>query len=204
MIPHALRTVTLWLVLLAPAMAGEQADVTLLFSPRGGCETTICNLIDNAEMDILVAAYAFSSEPIANALYRAANRGVPVKIFLDRRQPNAHYSMVQELVDHGLDVRVDKKETMMHMKIIIIDNYLLICGSFNYTRSAEDRNAEILTIIRSKQIATTAAKNWWLHWNHSVKPQPKITPGPQNNLRPSKPVYRLPRSKLRRPQKWSY
>jgi len=214
MIRHAHHTLTLWLLLLITPATAVDADVNLFFSPHGGCEATICNSIDAAEKDILVAAYAFSSKPIANALYRAHAKGVTVKMLVDRKQPTAHYSMVKTLIDHGLNVRVDYQESMMHMKTMILDGKQLICGSYNFTASAENRNVEILTIIQSKPIAAKAAKNWYRHWNHSEAPRPKrIAAIPvkekkankdcPNGLCPLKPSNHLPRSRLRRRVQWS-
>jgi len=77
----------LFFLLFLPAFAGDQADVTLYFSPRGGCEAAIVKAIDTAKLDISVAAYSFSSKPIGLALYRALKRGIIVRILLDKRQP---------------------------------------------------------------------------------------------------------------------
>ncbi len=168
-----LYTPILLLILCLPAGAGETANVTLFFSPHGGCEATIVNAINAADSEILVAAYSFSSKPIARALYTATKRGVPVQIILDRKQPTVHYSMANDLVINGLAVRVDRREPLMHMKTIIIDGKILIAGSYNFTASAEHRNAEILTIIVSEKIAAQAAANWRSHWQHSNKFNPK-------------------------------
>jgi len=168
---------TLFVLLFAfvlPALAGEQGDVTLYFSPRGGCEAAIVKAVDNSEIDILVAAYSFSSKPIAKALYRATKRGVFVRVLLDKRQPTAHYSMANDLQQGGLAIRVDKGESMMHMKAMIIDGKLVILGSYNFTASAEARNAEILCFIISPEIAAQATKNWYRHWKHSTPHKAKM------------------------------
>ncbi len=161
----------MFFALVLPAAAGEQADIALYFSPRGGCEAAIVNAIDSAELDISIAAYSFSSKPIGLALYRALKRGIIVRVLLDKRQPTAHYSMANELLTKGLVVRIDKRESSMHMKTIVIDGKLVILGSYNFTASAESRNAEILCFITSPAIATQTSKNWFKHWQHS---QPHI------------------------------
>ncbi len=166
-------TPILLLILCLPADAGETANVTLFFSPHGGCEATIINAINAADSEILVAAYSFSSKPIARALYTATKRGIPVQVILDRKQPTIHYSMANDLVINGLAVRVDRREPLMHMKTIIIDGKILISGSYNFTASAEHRNVEILTIIISEKIAAQATANWRKHWQHSDTLYPK-------------------------------
>ncbi len=210
-------TLTLFIVLFAlvlPAAAGDQGDITLFFSPRGGCEKAIVTAVDAAELDILVAAYSFSSKPIATALYRATKRGVFVRVLLDKRQPTAHYSMANDLQTGGLAIRVDKRESSMHMKTMVIDGKLTILGSYNFTKSAEERNAEILCFIISPEIAARTAKNWYRHWAHSEthKPKKKVTltdkpqakkPACQNGICPLETIHTTYPYRFRRFRRWS-
>ena len=162
-----LYTLILCVAIGGTGIAGETADVAIFFSPHGGCEATIINAIDTASESINVAAYSFSSKPIARALYAASKRGITVRVLLDRRQPKMHYSMADDLLDNGLTIRIDRRETMMHMKLILIDDDQIICGSYNFSASAENRNAEILTVIKSKPLASKAGKNFAMHWGNS-------------------------------------
>lgn len=173
---HASFLSLILFVALCPfAVCGDMAEVDLHFSPNGGCQSVIVDAIDNAKTDIHLAAYSFSSDPIAEALYRAANRGITVRVILDRRQPTAHYSMADELYYHGLFVRVDRTVQLMHMKVICIDDETVLCGSYNFTKSAEKRNAEILTVIKGKEIAikvrNTLLKRWYQCDEHEPKPK---------------------------------
>ena len=54
-----------------------------------------------------------------------------------------------------------------HNKIIIIDGETLITGSFNFTKAAEERNAENLLVIRDKKLASLYVRNWQEHSQHS-------------------------------------
>jgi len=203
--------ISLFLVL--PAIAGDQADVSLLWSPKGGCEKQIISAVDNAKESVLVAAYSFSSKPIAESFYRAARRGVVVRMLMDRRQPTAHYSMCDKLVQGGAIVRIDKKEPLMHMKTIIVDDYIVLTGSYNFTASAEHRNAEVLLIIISKTLATKFIKNWLHHWSHShthLCGQPKAPVGKKPTAKPECEKGNCPSTPsdpsnpfiFRRPRRW--
>ena len=205
----------LLLLLITPlsAIADDQAQVSLFFSPHGGCEATIVNSINAAELQIDVAAYSFSSKPIARALYAATKRGIPVRVLLDRRQTTVHYSMANDLAINGLEVRVDRREPMMHMKTMILDNNILILGSYNFSAAAENRNVEILAIIISKEIAAEAAANWLKHWNHSIPHNAIANPNIgktqlasetvcRSNTCPLKPSRQFFRRRLRRTYQW--
>jgi len=195
------------------ATADDHAQISLFFSPHGGCEATIINSIDAAELQIDVAAYAFSSKPIARALYAATKRGVQVRVLLDRRQPNAHYSMANDLTINGLEVRVDRKEPLMHMKTMILDSNTLILGSYNFSAAAENRNVEILAVINSKELAAEATANWLKHWNHSIPHNATANPNIgktqlasetvcRTYIYPLKPSRKFFRSRLRRTIQW--
>ena len=51
--------------------------------------------------------------------------------------------------------------------MIIIDGATVITGSFNFTTSAESRNAENLLVIRDPQIAEKYMSNWQRHAAHA-------------------------------------
>ena len=82
--------------------------------------------------------------------------------------PNASMLPTNELAIKGLEVRIDRREPMMHMKTMILDNKTLILGSYNFSAAAENRNVEILAVINSRETAAQATVNWKFHWNHAM------------------------------------
>jgi phosphatidylserine/phosphatidylglycerophosphate/cardiolipin synthase-like enzyme len=52
---------------------------------------------------------------------------------------------------------------------MIIDQSTVITGSFNFTRAAEEKNAENLLIIKSKELAGIYIDNWKKHREHSER-----------------------------------
>ncbi len=59
------------------------------------------------------------------------------------------------------------KAVIAHNKIVIIDGQTVITGSFNFTRAAEEKNAENLLVIRDKALAAKDLENWKEHAWHS-------------------------------------
>lgn len=49
----------------------------------------------------------------------------------------------------------------------MIDDATVLTGSFNFTRAAEERNAENLLVIRDPQLASRYLKNWTEHKAHA-------------------------------------
>ena len=148
-------------------IAIDQASIQLYFSPQGGASAAIVATLDNAKESVRVQAYSFTSAPIAEALKRAHGRGVDVVVILDKSQRTEKYSSATFLDRAGISVWIDRKHAIAHNKIIIIDGATVITGSFNFSKAAEERNAENLLIVANKQIAEKYMANWMAHWEHS-------------------------------------
>jgi phosphatidylserine/phosphatidylglycerophosphate/cardiolipin synthase-like enzyme len=143
------------------------APTQVYFSPYGGCTQAIVKEIDNAKSDIYVQAYSFTSKPIANALVAAFNHGVKVEIILDKSQRSGRYSLASFFANAKIPTYIDDKYAIAHNKIIIVDEETVITGSFNFTKAAEEKNAENLLIIKSKKLAALYLENWKKHKEHS-------------------------------------
>lgn len=137
------------------------------FSPRGGATEAITRELDSAKKTVLVQAYTITSMQIAKALTEAHKRGIKVDVILDKSQQTAHFSSATHLFNEGIPVRIDTRHAKNHNKVMIIDSEIVITGSFNFTKAAEENNAENLLIIRDKEIAEIYEKNWKEHAAHS-------------------------------------
>jgi phosphatidylserine/phosphatidylglycerophosphate/cardiolipin synthase-like enzyme len=124
--------------------------------------------IDGARSTVLVQAYSFTSQPIAEAIVRAHERGIKVHVLLDKSQRTQKYTAAHILVQAGISVLIDAAHAIAHSKVMIIDTETVITGSFNFTKAAEERNAENLLIIRSSDLAHRYLNNWHFHRAHSI------------------------------------
>jgi phosphatidylserine/phosphatidylglycerophosphate/cardiolipin synthase-like enzyme len=145
-----------------------RAPVEVYFSPNNGATDAIVREIDRARSEILVQAYSFTSAPIAKALLKAHRRGVKVRAILDKSQKTQKYSSAFFLTNSGIPTYIDEKHAIAHNKIILIDRAVVITGSFNFTKAAEEKNAENLLIIRSQELAKPYLENWQRHRDHSA------------------------------------
>lgn len=145
----------------------------VFFSPNGGATNAIVKEIDNATLEVLVQAYSFTSKPIAQALVNAKKRAVNVEAILDKSQKTAKYTSATFLANMKIPTYIDSKHAIAHNKIIIIDKETVITGSFNFTAAAEDKNAENVIIIKSKELASIYIDNFLKHKSHSEKLSPR-------------------------------
>jgi phosphatidylserine/phosphatidylglycerophosphate/cardiolipin synthase-like enzyme len=93
----------------------------------------------------------------------AHERGVKVEILLDKSHLTSQYTSAPFVAKAGIPVKIDSAHDIAHNKIMIIDGETVITGSFNFTKSAEDKNAENLLIIWDKALAEKYTKNWQEH-----------------------------------------
>ena len=148
-----------------PAMVGTNWHV--YFSPKGGCADAVVAETGKATNNIRVLAYSFTSEPIAGALVAAHKRGIDVAVILDKDQRTAKYSEADFLSHAGIKTLIDSRHAIAHNKVIIIDRQVVITGSFNFTKAAEEHNAENLLVIRDAILAARYAQDWQRHAEHS-------------------------------------
>lgn len=98
------------------------------FCPEDACSSQIIKQIDIAQSYIYVAMYSFTLDSIAEALIRAKNRGVDVKVVMEKSQVGKG-SEYERLKNAGIDVRLDKNPDFMHNKFAIIDGEVVATGS---------------------------------------------------------------------------
>lgn len=145
------------------------APAQVYFSPKGGCTEAIVEALRKAKTEVLVQAYSFTSKEIAKALVDAHKRGVHVEVVLDKsnRNKQGKYSAADFTAHAGIPTFIDGAHAIAHSKVMVIDRETLITGSFNFTKAAEEHNAENLLIIRSKELAREYIENWEHHRKHS-------------------------------------
>jgi len=150
---------------LLPAAAG--AAPVVCFTPGEDCTGLIVREIAAARQEIRVQAYSFTSPEIAAALAEAQGRGVAVRAILDKSQRTERYSGADYLAHHGVEVLIDAAHAIAHNKVMVIDGGTVITGSFNFTRAAQERNAENLLVLADPEVAARYLANWEAHARHA-------------------------------------
>lgn len=149
--------------------AVDSSSIAVYFSPHGGCTEAVADALRGAKSEILVQAYSFTSAPIAKALVAAHKRGVNIEVILDKSQRSQKYSSADFVAHAGIPTYIDSAHAIAHNKVMVIDKEMVITGSFNFTKAAEEKNAENLLVIRSKALADKYRENWERHRDHSER-----------------------------------
>ncbi len=158
------------LLFLAAPVHAAPPEPTVCFAPPlpGGCdpEATVLHAIASARRTLRVQIYTFTSRPVLAALLAAERRGVAVRVIVDAgqfRDDRNDTRAVQRLATAGIKVLVDTVPGLMHDKIMIVDEATVLTGSFNYTWSAEHRNAENLIALRDPAVVAAYLRDWHAH-----------------------------------------
>jgi phosphatidylserine/phosphatidylglycerophosphate/cardiolipin synthase-like enzyme len=81
-------------------------------------------------------------------------------------QRTEKYSSGDFLANQGVLTTIDAEHAISHNTIIIIDGETVITGSFNFTKAAQEKNAENVLIIRDQALAAPYTHNWQAHAQH--------------------------------------
>jgi len=123
------------------------------FSPDDGVRARIVELITAAQESIHFLAFSFTSNDISDAIMAQAEAGLVVQGVFDEGQLDNPGGEFARMLAAGLDVSLDGNPDRMHHKVIVIDENIVITGSYNFSASAEERNDENVVILFSEEVA---------------------------------------------------
>lgn len=121
--------------------------------PTGGLPDQVAASMDTAQRTLDVVVYEFNWEPLAEAMIRAAERGVAVRLVTDTDTVTEDKALIDELKQAGIPVVDDQRNAIMHDKFVIIDGSVVWTGSMNFTINDGYKNNNNFMEIRSTRLA---------------------------------------------------
>ncbi len=136
-----------WLAFLL-TVTPAAAAVDIHYAPAEDLEAIDAALIDEAGTSIDMAAYVLSDARVIEALGDAADRGVTVRLYLDRGEYASHAGELSGLIAKpGVALRIKPSGVLMHLKAYAVDGAKLRTGSGNFSRSGLSRQDNDLIVI---------------------------------------------------------
>ena len=137
-----------------PRVTIDGTPVDTYFSPDDGIQPILVDILNTAQESIYFLAFSFTADPLGEAIRQRAQEGVTVAGAMDDGQVASNVGTeFDPFRQAGLDVYRDGNAGQMHHKTIIIDESIVIVGSYNFSNAAETRNDENLIVIYSEEIA---------------------------------------------------
>lgn len=145
------------------------AHSEVYFSPDEHVTDKLIQLINNTKRKLHAAVYMLTDKQVAQALIDAKNRGVDIKIIVDQATMDFEYGKGKLLKSSGIEVYVyppkfkhkksNKFVPIMHNKFVIFDDKIWT-GSFNWTKSANQKNQENVIITTNKKVYAKFEKHF--------------------------------------------
>jgi len=137
-----------------PEITLDGTRIDTYFSPDDGVLTVLYNLLSEADESIYFLAFSFTSNELGEIVRTQADAGLDIKGVMDKEQVASNTGTEYDpFKQAGLDVRIDGNDGQMHHKVFIVDEKIVVMGSYNFSRSAEERNDENIVIIYNENIA---------------------------------------------------
>ncbi|HRP95185.1 MAG TPA: phospholipase D family protein [Rhodocyclaceae bacterium] len=146
-----------------------RGSVEVAFSPADDPEAVLREVIGAARESVHVQAYVFTSRAIAGALIAAHRRGVQVEVLADAEMNRrGKGKAIPALIEAGIPVAFETRYAAAHNKVLIVDpgraGCAVVTGSYNFTWSARNRNAENVLVLRDNcAVVATYLENWQRH-----------------------------------------
>ncbi|HWF61956.1 MAG TPA: phospholipase D-like domain-containing protein [Nitrospira sp.] len=164
------RRIVIWLfaaVLLAPSWVVSAASVEVWYGPEDRPLEHLVRMYDRAQRYIFVAVYGLTSPLTVKALIEAKRRGVDVRVVTDRERLEdvKQQTALSTLREAGIPIKINRHESLMHLKQAVIDDEINTNGSMNQTTSGNRYNDERLDIIRDHALTVKAREKFLSLWN---------------------------------------
>jgi HKD family nuclease len=141
-----------------------------LFFPSEESEKSLIKYLNMAKHTIEICVFTISNDKLARTIEGLHNRGVKVRLITDDECAKNKGADIYELADRGIPVRTDNNlQAHMHNKYVVIDDKILITGSFNWTWQAVKSNQENLLIVEKEDLVKRYKEAFEKLWTQFAK-----------------------------------
>jgi phosphatidylserine/phosphatidylglycerophosphate/cardiolipin synthase-like enzyme len=146
----------------------DGTPIQVLFSAEDHAINNLIALVNDAQSSIRFLAFSFTDYPLAQAMIDRAKAGVDLKGIYETFGSNSIGSELTTFLCAGMQVRRDDNDkSILHNKVIIIDNTIVATGSFNFSSNADESNEENLVIVDNPEIAALYLQEFDKLWNQT-------------------------------------
>ena len=136
------------------------------FFPNPNNEIYVINMLQTCKNTMDIAIFTMTNIKFANVITNLFNRGVKIRIIADDECCKMQTSNIYSLAALGIEVKTDDSvRYYMHHKFAVIDNSVVITGSFNWTSQAVNHNQENILFLENKNLAKKYANEFQRLWD---------------------------------------
>ena len=148
----------------ADVSGGPPPQADSYFAPKDDCPAKIRGLLNRARNSVDICVFTITDDRISDAIIDTHQRKVKVRVISDDDKAGDRGSDIDRLLSAGVDLRIDRTDDHMHHKFAIFDHRLLLNGSYNWTRSAANRNQENFLVTGEPRFVEDFSKQFERMW----------------------------------------
>jgi phosphatidylserine/phosphatidylglycerophosphate/cardiolipin synthase-like enzyme len=156
-------------------------DSAVYFSPGEECRLAIVDQLNRVLSSVDICVFTISDDRIAEAVMKCHERKVKVRIITDDEKIEDLGSDIRMFAAFGIETRVDNSPHHMHHKFAVFDHQRVLTGSYNWTRSAFERNQENILLTDDKRVVAAYREEFERLWN-SMKPLDPLPPAARGSF----------------------
>ena len=135
------------------------------FFPNAANEEKVVSMLRTCKKTLDIAIFSLTLDSIAEAILEAHQRGIKVRMIADDECAKSKGSNVKLIASMGVPCKTDNAVYHMHHKFAVLDESVVIMGSFNWTGQAVKYNQENIFFYEDKNIASQYAQEFERLWN---------------------------------------
>ena len=151
-------------------MTAGGLPITIRFAPEDEPFDSLVQLVGLANESIRFMAFSFTKDELGEIMRRRAAEGVVVQGIFETRGSETAYSEMPAMFCDGLEVRQDGNPGTFHHKVVIIDDFVVITGSMNFSDNAADSNDENVIAIADPAIGRLYREEFVRRWSEATMP----------------------------------
>lgn len=144
------------------------------FSPEDQVLPSLVATLTSAKRSVKFMTFSFTDYDAAKALLDRSAAGVTVTGIFETTGSETDASELKTLRCAGIDARQDGNPFVLHHKVFIVDDSVVVTGSFNISSNATKSNDENMVIIQDADLAAQFVTEFNRRWAESKTPT-KIT-----------------------------
>lgn len=148
----------------------DGTPIQVLFAAEDHVISTLVPLVESAETSIRFMAFSFTHDELGAAVLERAAAGVDVQGIFETRGSETEFSELENLYCAGVPVLQDGNPGVMHHKVIVIDNRIVVTGSANFSNNADRFNDENVIIIANEDLALAYIREFDRLRSEAVEP----------------------------------
>lgn len=157
-----------------PSLIKELDPVEAVFSRTDSLAEVVENLIRSATFSVHAAVYRFNSQRIARALGGAHRKGTKVRLVIDKSRYGGSQAAQKLLAKAAYPFRLalgrGGKTSKMHHKFVVVDECVVLTGSYNWTYASEEKNYESLLILTEPVLIEAHLREFHELWADGAEP----------------------------------